>query len=152
MRPTSLDDAYAIQEHVVAGLLPADGRRIGYKVACTSAIAQEALRIDGPLFGQLLSHTSAPSGTVLPADRFVHRVIEAEFAFRIGDDVPAHLEPHTPASIATCIDAVIPAIEIVDYRYEAWTIGALQVAADNAIHGAWVCGTPLTDWRRLDLV
>ena len=38
------------------------------------------------------------------------------------------------------IDAVIPAIEIVDYRYEAWTIGALQVAADNAIHGAWVFG------------
>ena len=35
---------------------------------------------------------------------------------------------------------MIPAIEIVDYRYFEWTIGAPQVAADNAIHGAWVSG------------
>ena len=61
-------------------------------------------------------------------------------------------EGHTIESIASFIDAVIPAIEVVDYRYVAWTIGALQVAADNAIHGAWVYGEPLTDWRALDLV
>jgi 2-keto-4-pentenoate hydratase len=46
---------------------------------------------------------------------------------------------------------VIPAIEVVDYRYVAWTIGALQVTADNAIHGAWVYGAPVTDWATLDL-
>ena len=46
---------------------------------------------------------------------------------------------------------MIPAIEVVDYHYVAWTIGALQVAADNAIHGAWVHGPPLADWRTLDL-
>ena len=46
---------------------------------------------------------------------------------------------------------MIPAIEIVDYRYAEWTIGAPQVAADNAIHGAWVCGTPCTDWQHIDL-
>ncbi len=152
LRPATLADAYAIQDIVVAGLIPPGGRRIGYKVACTSTIAQEALRIDGPLFGQLLSHTSQPSGAVLAARSFVHRVIEAEFAFRIGADVEPRPEGHTTGSIASFIDAVIPAIEIVDYRYEAWTIGALQVAADNAIHGAWVFGTPLTDWRHLDLV
>ncbi len=58
---------------------------------------------------------------------------------------------HTIESIADHIDAVIPAIEIVDYRYESWTIGALQVAADNAIHGWWVHGEPVHDWRNLDL-
>ena len=59
---------------------------------------------------------------------------------------------HTIASITDFIDAVIPAIEIVDHRYESWTVGALQVAADNAIHGWWVHGEPVTDWRDLDLV
>ena len=150
-RPSDLAAAYRIQEAVVEGLLPADGRRIGYKCACTSVIAQQALRIDRPVFGQLLSHTSSPSGVVLPADRFVHRVIEAEFGFRVGRDVEPLDGGHTIDSIADHIDAVIPAIEIVDYRYEAWTIGALQVAADNAIHGWWVHGEPVTEWRDLDL-
>ena len=151
LRPTSLDDAYAIQRRVVAGLMPADGRRIGYKAACTSQIAQAALEIDGPLFGQLMSHSSWPSGSTLTASDFVHRVIEAEFAFRMGADAIPTAGGHTIESIAACIDAVIPAIEVVDYRYVAWTIGALQVAADNAIHGAWVYGEPVTDWAGLDL-
>ena len=46
---------------------------------------------------------------------------------------------------------MIPSIEIVDYRFESWTVGALQVAADNAIHGWWVSGEPLADWRGYDL-
>ena len=151
LRPTSLDDAYAIQRRVVAGLMPADGRRIGYKAACTSQIAQAALEINGPLFGQLISHSSWPSGSTLTASDFVHRVIEAEFAFRMGADAIPTAGGHTIESIAAFIDAVIPAIEVVDYRYVAWTIGALQVAADNAIHGAWVHGEPVTDWAGLDL-
>ena len=150
-RPGDLAEAYRIQEAVVDGLLPAGARRIGYKCACTSEIAQRALRIDRPVFGQLLSHTSSASGAVLPSDRFVHRVIEAEFGFRVAHDVEPLAGGHTIESIADHIDAVIPAIEIVDYRYESWTIGALQVAADNAIHGWWIHGEPCTDWRNLDL-
>ncbi len=42
-------------------------------------------------------------------------------------------------------------MEIVDYRYESWAVGALPVAADNAIHGWWVHGDPVRDWRHLDL-
>jgi 2-keto-4-pentenoate hydratase len=127
------------------------GRRIGYKAACTSPIAQAALEVDGPLFGQLMSHSSRPSGSTLAAAGFVHRVIEAEFAFRMGADAIPQAGGHTIESIAACIDAVIPAIEVVDYHYVTWTIGALQVAADNAIHGAWVYGDPVTDWETLDL-
>jgi 2-keto-4-pentenoate hydratase len=112
---------------------------------------QAALRIDRPLFGRLLAHTVHADGATLSAAQFVHRVVEAEFAFRIGRDVPTRPDGHTRESIAACIDAVIPSIEIVDYRYETWTIGALQVAADNAIHGCWIGGRPLDDWRQLEL-
>lgn len=151
LRPESFADAYAIQGRVVAGLLPDGARAIGYKAACTSEIAQQALRIDAPLFGRLLSHSSHRSGVILDAGDFVHRVIEAEFAFRVGSDVPARAGGHTVESIGEYIDAIIPSIEIVDYHYREWTIGALQVAADNAIHGAWVGGEPMTEWRDLDL-
>lgn len=147
--PRSIEEAYAVQDLVVDGLLRDGGHRIGYKVACTSDIAQAALRIDGPLFGQLLSPTSSPSPAVLDAGRFVHRVVEAEYGFRIGADVP--VTASSPESIAAYIDAVVPAIEIVDHRYESWALGALPIAADNAIHGWWVHGEPVTDWGHLDL-
>ncbi len=150
-RPRDLADAYAIQRYVVAGLLAIDARTIGYKCACTSPIAQAALRIDRPVFGQLLSNTTSRSGAELPAGRFVHRVVEAEFGFRIGSDVPTVDGGHTHDSIAGHIDAVLPAIEIVDHRFESWAVGALPIAADNAIHGWWIHGEPVSEWRQLDL-
>ena len=152
LRPETLSDAYAIQDRVVAGLVAQDGGRcIGFKVACTNAIAQAALHIDRPVFGRLMSQTTSPSGATLQADRFTHRVIEAEFAFRVCVDVEAVHGGHTQSTIADHIDALIPAIEIVDYRFESWAVGALRIAADNAIHGWWLHGEPVTDWRGHDL-
>ncbi len=150
LRPSNLAEAYAVQDRVVAALVGEDSP-IGYKVACTSEIAQAALAIDRPLFGRLLGPTTSPSGATLVTDRFVHRVVEAEFGFRVGSDVEPVDGGHTHDTIAGHIDAVIPAIEIVDHRFESWAVGALQVAADNAIHGWWVHGEPVTEWRRLDL-
>lgn len=151
LRPTDLEDAYAIQDLVVDGALPTGERRVGYKVACTSEIAQAALRIDRPVFGQLMSHTTSPSGTVLDTDRFVHRVVEAEFGFRMASDVTVREGGHTHESIAAHVESVMPSVEIVDHRFESWAVGALPVAADNAIHGWWVHGEPLSDWHHLDL-
>ena len=145
LRPETLADAYAIQHRVVAALVAqADGRPIGYKVACTNEIAQAALQIDRPVFGRLMSQTTSPSGTTLAADRFTHRVIEAEFAFRVGVDVEPVDGGQTPATIAERLDALIPSIELVDHRFESWAVGALRVAADNAIHGWWLPGEPVT--------
>jgi 2-keto-4-pentenoate hydratase len=153
LRPSTLAEAYAVQRRVVDGLLAEGERCIGYKVACTNVIAQQALRIDRPVFGRLLSHTTSTSPSTLTAADFTHRVIEAEFGFLIGRDVEptADGSPHTIESIAQYIEALVPAIEVVDYRYESWTVGALQVACDNAIHGWWVVGEPVTDWQGHDL-
>jgi 2-keto-4-pentenoate hydratase len=152
LRPRTLADAYSIQHRVVAALVEqAGGGCIGFKVACTNQIAQAALHIDRPVFGRLMSQTTSPSGTTLAADRFTHRVIEAEFAFLVGRDVEPVDGGHTQATIAEHIDALIPSIEIVDYRFESWAVGALRIAADNAIHGWWLRGEPVTDWRGHDL-
>ncbi len=45
LRPRTLADAYAIQDRVVAALVSqADGRCIGFKVACTNEVAQAPCR------------------------------------------------------------------------------------------------------------
>jgi 2-keto-4-pentenoate hydratase len=149
--PRSLAEGYQVQELLVKKLLGRlGGRTIGYKIACTSVLAQKALGVDGPFFGTLLSATSYPSGVKLPASDFLVRCAEAEFGFEMAEDVPAG-PTYTAESIKDYIGAAIPSIEIVDHRYHNWqTVGAPSLLADNAIHGVWVAGEPYAKWRDID--
>jgi len=153
LRPATLAEAYEVQAHLTA--LLDDTAPIGYKCASTSLAGQRALGLDAPLFGRLLSVSTYRSATDdlpgLDAGAYVHRVIEAEFGFRMSEDVEPMDGGHTAETIAEFVDAVIPAIEIVDHRYESWALGAPQIVADNAIHAGWIQGEPRTDWRGLDL-
>ena len=151
--PGSMHEAYRAQELLVRELLARSGGRvIGYKIAATSAAAQQLLQVDTPFFGQLLSHSSYPSPTVLPSGEFTVRCVEAEFGVEIGGDVRPGHRPYTRESIADFIAAVIPSVEVVDHRFGDWAAaGAPSLVADNAIHGAWVGGQPVSHWRGADL-
>jgi 2-keto-4-pentenoate hydratase len=149
--PRTLAEGYQVQELVVRRLLEQrGGKPIGYKIACTSELAQKALGVDGPFFGVLLSSSSFKSGAKVPASDFTVRCAEAEFGFAMAADVPAGTT-YTAESIKPFIAAAIPSIEIVDHRYHNWqVVGAPSLLADNAIHGVWVEGEPYAKWRELD--
>lgn len=151
-RPTSLNEAYAVQDALVERMLADnDGQRIGYKIACTSQIAQDMLQITHPLFGQTLSHSSLLSPALFTESEFRVCIIEVEFAFRLSANVP--VQSYDASSITKFVEAVLPSIEIIDHRFMDWsTVGALSVAADNAMHGAWVYGNAVTEWQALDLL
>jgi 2-keto-4-pentenoate hydratase len=149
--PRSLAEGYAVQEQLVRKLLDrSGGHPIGYKVACTSELAQRALGVDGPFFGVLLSHSSHGSPATLRGPDFTVRCAEAEFGFEMAADVPAG-PAYTAETIKSYIAAALPSIEIVDHRYHDWqAVGAPSLLADNAIHGAWVAGEPYAGWQDLD--
>ncbi|HVK08879.1 MAG TPA: hypothetical protein VM597_08900 [Gemmataceae bacterium] len=149
--PRSLAEGYEVQDRLVRKLLDhTGGHPIGYKIACTSELAQKALGVDGPFFGVLLSHSTHTSPTTLRASDFTVRCPEVEFGFEMAEDVPAG-PTYTAVTIREFIGAALPSIEIVDHRYHDWqTVGVPSLLADNAIHGAWVAGEPYSDWRDLD--
>jgi 2-keto-4-pentenoate hydratase len=151
--PTNQEDAYRIQAALVERMLAANrSRPIGYKAAATNDLAQKQLHVTAPFSGRLMSHSTFRTGTTLPAGDFTVRIIEPEFGFLIGADVPPSATPYTKDTIAPFVAAVIPAIEIVSHRYTDWTaVGAPSLIADNAIHGAWIEGDPVSDWRSVDL-
>lgn len=153
LRPLDLTTAYKVQDALVAQLLQTrGGQRIGYKIACTNEIAQRQLHINAPLYGQLLSHSTYTSPAKLDPNDFTLRIIEVEFGFQMGQDVPPAVTPYTNASIAPFVAVALPGIEIVDHRFVDWAqVGAPSVAADNAIHGAWIHGQAYAGWRDLDL-
>lgn len=153
LRPRDLAAAYAIQQAVVERLIEDHGGRVaGYKIACTNESAQQLLNIDAPLFGRLLSSFVHASPARITASDYHVRVIETEYAFQMGSDVPPQEMPYTRQSIAEFVSAVLPSIEIVNHHFTDWTrVGGFVLAADNAIHGAWVHGKPKTNWHNLDL-
>jgi 2-keto-4-pentenoate hydratase len=148
--PLSIAEGYAVQDLIVRKLRDQfGGHPIGYKIACTSELAQQALGVDAPFFGVLLSHSSHRSGTLRGSD-FTVRCAEAEFGFEMAENVPAG-PVYTAETIREFVGAVLPSIEIVDHRYHDWkTVGAPSLLADNAIHGAWIAGDPYLNWREID--
>ncbi|NKB60808.1 MAG: hypothetical protein GKR95_01265 [Gammaproteobacteria bacterium] len=140
--PASENEAYDVQKQIVSHLTFHHQSSIcGYKLACTNDAAKEALGVSGPFSGCMLSHSTYPSGKSLVADDFVLRVVEQEFAFILGEDIPLSNESYTAQTIKPFIGALIPAIEVVDHRYTDFTkVGKGALIADNAIHGASILG------------
>lgn len=153
VRPKTTDEAYGCQADVVRQLIDHyGGNVIGYKIACTNTIAQQQLKVDGPFFGNLMSSFCFDSPARVAADQFFMRVVEAEFGFRMAHNLPPISRPRDRDEVAAAVEGVIPAIEIVDSRFNSWTtIGALSLIADNACNAAWVKGALLKNWRGIDL-
>ena len=152
-RPNTPAEAYDVQDGLVDKLLAHyGGGVIGYKIACTNVTAQRQLNVDAPFAGRLLSAFFFESPARVDAAQFFMRVVEAEFAFEMARDLPPTAAPRSLLEIAAAVKGVIPAIEIVDSRFDDWTtIGAPSLIADNACNAAWVKGSVLTNWESFDL-
>ncbi len=153
VRPRTTEEAYRCQDLLVQQLLEHyGGAGIGYKIACTNVTAQRQLNVDGPFHGRMTSAFCFDSPARIDAGQFFMRVVEAEFAFRMGRDLPPASAERSVEEVAAAVEGVLPGIEIVDSRFDDWTtIGALSLIADNACHAAWVKGGLLEDWRGIDL-
>jgi len=143
IRPPTFDDGYRIQDrlHDLGGWpIPL------LKVGCTTIETQRMLDIDEPIGGRLPSHLVHQSGAELALARFHHRpLIECEFAMRLGASVAADAELESIETVLALTDAVAPAIELVDGRYEAM-IGhdGPSIVADNSMAAAVILGDAVT--------
>jgi 2-keto-4-pentenoate hydratase len=148
-RPQTSDDAYAIQE----GFLRFWGGGVaGWKIGGTSAEARRMLAVDEPFYGPVFSPLIMRSPAEPAAAKFSLRAIECEFAFRLGDDLPARGRPYGKEEVVGAVQALIPAIELIDTRYDSLTDhGGMALIADCGANGGLVLGEELTDWQRIDL-
>lgn len=143
LRPGPWSEAYAIQDehHALAGWDTA-----ALKVGCTSTAAQEALRIDEPIGGRIPAEAIFDSGVRLRSAMFLHPpLIECEFAFRIGVDIALTDIFSSRADVARVVDAVAPAVELVDSRFiDFRKVSGPSLVADNSVAAGIVIGQPLS--------
>jgi 2-keto-4-pentenoate hydratase len=144
------DLAYAIQDTNTRAWLD-DGRRlVGRKIGLTSKAVQTQLGVDQPDFGMLFADMAVGDGEPIAAGRLIQPKVEAEIALLLRADLPH--ERHTYADLIRATECVLPAIEIVDSRIEAWNIRFVDTVADNASSGLYVLGSRPRTLRDLDLV
>ena len=149
--PNGRAEGYAAQK----ALFEATGEKtIGWKIAATSKAGQAHIGVSGPLAGRLLASRCLPPGSSIHLANNLMRVMEPEFAFRIGSDVLAtSAQSLDMAEVMAHVQDMHLAIEIPDSRYADFVhAGEALLLADFACANKLVLGEAVTyPWRDLDL-
>ena len=135
---------YAVQAADRAARLAAGERVVGAKLGLTSAAKQRTMGVHQPIVGFLTDAMTAVATTGLAQPR-----VEPEVAFRLGADLSDELALETVTDV---VDAVGPALEILDSRWTDYRFRLADVLADNTsaagfVIGDWVALRDLRDLR-----
>ena len=151
-RPATLEEAYAVQAVLNQRLAETHGPACGRKIGCTTPVMQRYLEITHPCAGALYERrTHAGPATVKHADHW-RPGVECEIAVRLGRTLPAAAAPFDRAAVADSVEACMAAIEIVDDRYDDFrALDTPTLIADDFFSAGAVLGSPVTDWRAVDL-
>jgi 2-keto-4-pentenoate hydratase len=151
IRPTMRAEGYAVQALLnQRSAFPL----FGWKIAATSKAGQTHLGIDGPLAGRLLQERVYEMEREVPLGNNHMKVVEAEFAFRMGRDLPPRPAPYRVDEVLAEVATLHPAIEVPDSRFDEFSkVGAAQLIADDACAHYFTLGPAAPDdWRAMNLV
>lgn len=145
----TLEDGYRIQAAVTERW---DDEIAGWKVGATAKQVQNLFGVSEPAYGPVFKQTVFQSPARLPARSFHHLMLESEFAFRFGIDLPGRPAPYSRQEILAAVDVLIPAFEIISPRFNRLAADKFpQVVADFCANGGAVLGTHVRNWRDIDL-
>lgn len=143
-RPSSVADAYRIQETMIAA---GGWHTVGWKVGATNEKARRLLGLSEPFSGRLLEHSCFSTGASLSLAGGRPALVEGEIAFRLGTRLAASEAPFDRARVAAAVSSLIPAIEVVSPRFaDGLDAGGLATIADNGAHGAFISGDEHARW------
>ncbi len=136
-------DGYAVQAASIARRLDRGERRIGVKMGFTSRAKMVQMGIDDMIWGRLTDGMIVEDGDAIALADYVHPRVEPEVAFLLNKPLAA---PVTAAEAMAAVEAVAPAIEIIDSRYRDFKFSLADVVADNCSSSGIVVGA----WQRAD--
>lgn len=145
----SIEDAYAIQERMVARRVAAGEKIIGKKIGVTSRPVMSMLGVHQPDFGQLTSGMVLNSGDSIEMAGMIAPKAEGELAFVLKRDLVG--PGITVADVLSATEGVVACFEIVDSRIRDWKIRIQDTVADNASCGVFVLSDRLVPLEQIDL-
>lgn len=145
----TVQEAYLVQQEIVSMKLANGCKVVGPKMGLTSKVKMDQMGVNEPIYGYVFDYMLVNSGGELSLRDFIHPKVEAEIAFVIGNDIEG--PGIIGAQVLANTEAVMPALEIIDSRYESFDFTLPDVIADNASAAKVVLGTSLVDPKKLEL-
>jgi 2-oxo-3-hexenedioate decarboxylase len=146
------DEAYAIQALSMQRRYARGERRIGMKMGLTSRAKMVQVGVEDMIWGRLTDGMREEEGGVVSMADYVHPRAEPEIAFLMKTPLSGKV---SPAEAMAAVEAIAPAIEIIDSRYKAFKFDVGDVIADNSSSSGFVLGQwadPSVDIANLGMV
>ena len=92
----------------------------------------------------MFSNNISKSNCIINSEEYFSPFVEPEFSFVMKDELDISRAPYNSEIVYDSVSAVLPSIELVDSRFEDWTImGVSNLIADNAVHAHWIYGNEI---------
>lgn len=141
MEAFSVQDAYRVQRASIERRLKRGERRIGIKLGFTSRAKMVQMGVDSLIWGWLTDAMLEDDGGRVDLGRFIHPRVEPEVCFLTRRTID---RPLTALEARDYLEAVAPAMEIIDSRYRDFRFTLEDVIADNCSSAGLVVG----NWAR----
>lgn len=128
------DDAYAVQAALIARRLARGERLVGLKMGLTSRAKMAQMGVDEVIWGHLTDRMRIPDSGRVDLAGLIHPRVEPEVAFLMARDV------RPGDDFASVVEAVAPAVELIDSRYADFRFSLPDVIADNTSAAGFVIG------------
>ena len=133
----NVDEAYAIQEELLVCRYERGEKFVGLKMGFTSEAKMKQMGVNDLIWGRLTDKMLIENGGTLSISEFCHPRVEPELCFLVKKDITRELSLEEAPEY---IDAVAPALEVIDSRYKNFKFSLEDVIADNCSSSAFVVG------------
>ena len=143
------EDAYAIQDRILARKLARGLKLAGLKAGLTSFAKMKQMGVESPVFGFMTDDYAVPDGGECAVKDLIHPKVEPEIAFVTRKPLRGpgcHI-----GHVLDATDFVMPGIEVIDSRYRDFKFDLKSVIADNTSASRFVVGGKPTRLNGLDL-
>ncbi|MEX2597282.1 MAG: fumarylacetoacetate hydrolase family protein [Salibacteraceae bacterium] len=136
-----LEVAYDLQREAILERMLRGNEIIGLKMGFTSVAKMEQMGVHDLIWGRLTSDMLISNGGSVNLASFIHPRAEPEICFRIAKDIHGEIALE---DLDEYVDAIAPAIEIIDSRFENFKFSLEDVIADNCSSAGVVIG----EWHK----
>ncbi|TPD58895.1 2-keto-4-pentenoate hydratase [Emcibacter nanhaiensis] len=139
----TLEEAYQVQALSLARRYARGEHQVGVKMGFTSEAKMKQMGLKEMIWGRLTNVMLVDNGGEIDLKHYVHPRVEPEICFRLRAPLAGEVSPEEALA---AVDAVAPALEIIDSRYENFKFNLPDVVADNTSTSSYVVG----DWYPAD--
>ncbi|NHO67541.1 4-oxalocrotonate decarboxylase [Aestuariicella hydrocarbonica] len=133
----SVAQAYEVQALSLARRYERGEQTLGIKMGFTSRAKMIQMGVDDMIWGPLTSGMAIEDGGELDLSRFIHPRVEPEIAFLLNKPLSGVINL---AQAMSAVEAVAPALEVIDSRYNNFKFSLQDVIADNCSSSAFTIG------------